>query len=252
MELAILGSGTCSPNPARMAPGYFLSIGSARILIDPGPGAVGRAVALGLDPYEAEALALTHNHLDHSADILPFLFSRKNCVRGGYMGDVRIFAPRGFGAEFAKLMEVYGRHIVSEKHKIIIEEMGADEWEGPSFSIRSTLVLHSGSAVGYKFSKAGGPSLAYSGDTGYCEEIVELARGADILLIECSYPDGTVADGHMTPSGVAAVAIQSGAKHLVITHMQPELDPVEAVRVIRAAGYKGEVTVAEDGMRIRA
>jgi ribonuclease BN (tRNA processing enzyme) len=252
MELVILGSGTCAPNPARMAPGYFLLIGSARILIDPGPGAVGRAVALGLDPYEAEALALTHNHLDHSADILPFLFSRKNCRRGGDMGDIRIFAPRGFGGEFAKLMEVYGRLVVSEKHKIIIEEMGADKWEEPSFSIRSAPVLHSGSAVGYRFSKAGGPSLAYSGDTGYCEEIVELARGADILLIECSYPDGTVKDGHMTPSDVGAVAKESGAKHLVITHMQPELDPAEAVKAIRASGYKGEATVAEDGMRIRA
>lgn len=235
-----------------MAPGYFLSIGSTRLLIDPGPGAVGKAVALGLDPYEAEAVALTHNHLDHSADLLPFLFSRKNCRRGGVVGDIRIFAPRGFGVDFAKLMEVYGRLIVSDNYKIVIEEMGANEWEEPSFSIRSAPVLHSGSAVGYRFSKAGGPSLAYSGDTGYCEEIVELARGADILLIECSYPDGTVVDGHMTPSEVAVVAKESGAKHLVITHIQPELDPVEAVRIIRASGYKGEVTVAEDGMRIRA
>ena len=252
MELVILGSGTCSPNPRRMPPGFFLTIGSTRLLIDPGPGAVGRAVALGLDPYEAEAVALTHNHLDHSADILPFLFSRKNCRRVATVGDIRIFAPRGFSGEFAKLMEVYGRLIVSDKHKIIIEEMGADEWEEPSFSIRSAQVLHSGSAVGYRFSKAGGPSLAYSGDTGYCEEIVELARGADILLIECSYPDGVATDGHMTPSDVAAVAKESGAKRVVITHLQPELDPVEAVKVIRASGYRGDVSAAEDGMRIRA
>jgi ribonuclease BN (tRNA processing enzyme) len=251
MELVILGSGTCTPNPARTPPGYFLTIGSARLLIDPGPGAVSRAVALGLDPYEAEAVALTHNHLDHSADILPFLFSRKNCRSGATVGDIRIFAPRGFSGEFAKLMEVYGRLIVSDNYKITIEEMGADEWEGPSYSVRSAPVLHSGSAVGYRFSKAGGPSLAYSGDTGYCEEIVELARGADILLAECSYPDGTATDGHMTPSDVAAVAKESGAKRVVITHIQPELDPVEAVEIIRASGYRGDATSAEDGMRIR-
>lgn len=221
------------------------------MLIDPGPGAVGRAVAMGLDPYEASVLALTHNHLDHSADILPFLFSRKNCRSSSSVEDIRIFAPSGFTGDYAKLMEVYGRLIVSDKYRIVIEEMGANEWEEPSFSIRSAPVLHSGSAVGYRFSKAGGPSLAYSGDTGYCEEIVELARGADILLIECSYPDGTVTDGHMTPSEVAVVAKESGAKRVVITHIQPELDPVEAVRIIRASGYKGEVNVAEDGMRIR-
>jgi ribonuclease BN (tRNA processing enzyme) len=233
-----------------MPPGYFLSIGAARLLIDPGPGSVSRGASFALDPLSASAVVLTHNHLDHSADILPFLFSRKYCQRGAGAADIRIFSPIGFSAEFGKLMEVYGRHIISPEYRIIIEEMGSGQWEGPAFSIRSAPLFHSGNAVGYRFTKTGGPALVYSGDTGYCEEIISLARGADTLVIECTYPDGALVDGHLTPSDVGSIASQSGVKQVVITHMKPEVDKDEAVKSIRREGYGGVVIVAEDGMRI--
>ena len=40
----------------------------------------------------------------------------------------------------------------------------------------------------------------YSGDTDYCENIDDLARDVDVLLLECSYPEHIKVDAILTAS----------------------------------------------------
>lgn len=250
MELYLLGTGTCAPNPRRAPSGYFLAIGPTRFLIDPGPGALSRAAAAGIDPFDIEAIVLTHHHLDHSADLMPYLFSYKNCVANRPRRDTRIIAPEGFTDVFGKLLDVYRQWVLSDEYSVSVEEMTEASVEFPGVVISSAPMLHGANAIGYKFEKKGGPALAYSGDTGYCEEIVKLAEGADLLLLECSYPDGAGVEGHLTPSEAAQVALRSGAKKLALTHFYPETDTDAAKKVISDAGYGGEIIIGEDGMKI--
>jgi ribonuclease BN (tRNA processing enzyme) len=68
------------------------------------------------------------------------------------------------------------------------------------------------------------------------------------MLVECSFPDESPVAGHLTPSGVAKMASESGVSRVVLTHIYPAADaldlPVEVGR-----GYDGEVVVAEDGLK---
>lgn len=250
MKLFLLGTGTCNPNPKRGPACYFLSSGPIRFLIDPGPGACHRAISAGLNPYDIESIILTHHHLDHSGDLMPYLFNFKHLIDDEPKRDVKIIAPIGFTDVFEKLMEVYGNWISSDDYSIHIEEMGDTSWEGPGITIRSKPMAHGANAVGYRFEKKGGPSFVFSGDTGFCEELIDLAGGADLLLVECSFPDGQGVEGHMTPTDVAQTGIHSGVKKIVLTHFYPMVDTANAVDKIRSAGYSGEIVVGEDGMII--
>ena len=249
MELTLLGTGTCSPVPDRTPACYFLDAGPRRFIIDPGPGAVNRLAQAGIDPFSADAIFISHMHPDHCADLVPWLFSYKNCLGDREKQDVNIVAPEGFQKFFDALMEAYGQWVLSDDYEIKIDEVRDTRWNQGGVSVASSPVLHSAGGLGYRFEKDG-KSLAYSGDTGYCEELIELARGADALLVECSALDENEVDGHMRPGEVAQTGIRSGVKHLILTHFYPVVDTTKVAETIRTAGYTGEITVGEDGMKI--
>ena len=75
--------------------------------------------------------------------------------------------------------------------------------------------------------------------------MVELARGADTLLIECSFP--AEVPGHLTPEGVARIASEAGVRRVVLTHIYPAADELNLVTEV-GRGFEGEILVAEDGL----
>lgn len=252
-ELTLLGTGTSAPVPGRTPACYFLVMGDGqrqRFILDPGPGALNRIVTAGIEPFDISAIVLTHTHLDHSADLVFYLFSYKNCFKGKKR-DVRIVAPVGFSPVFGKLMEVYGDWILSDDYEIKINEMEESELVVAGVTIKSKPLLHGANAVGYRFEADGEPVFSYSGDTGYCDNLVALADGAGSLLVECSFPDNLEMEGHMTPLTVAKTGIQSGVKKMILTHFYPEVDTSKVADIIRFAGYDGDIVVGEDGMVIR-
>ncbi len=93
--------------------------------------------------------------------------------------------------------------------------------------------------------------LAYSGDTGPCDSLVELARDADLALFEASFEDGR--DDHAprtctSPAGEAGrAATAAGAKPLVLTHLPPWNDPARSPRRDAGAAYRGPVELAAGG-----
>jgi len=56
--------------------------------------------------------------------------------------------------------------------------------------IFSLPMAHTPESVGYRIELHDGRSIAVSGDTDYCESVVDLARDADLLVLECSFPKG--------------------------------------------------------------
>jgi ribonuclease BN (tRNA processing enzyme) len=90
--------------------------------------------------------------------------------------------------------------------------------------------------------------LVYTGDTGPSADLAAWAKGCDLLLAECSLPDGQGLEGHLTPSTVGRLAAEAAAKQLVLTHLYPPVESVDVAALV-AARYKGPVTVAHDGDR---
>ena len=96
-----------------------------------------------------------------------------------------------------------------------------------------------------------GKVMAYSGDAKDCAELVELGRGADVLILECSYPDQLAHGGHLCPAQAGQIATRAGARHLVLTHLYPVCNVSEIEAQTRQV-FAGRLTVAHDGLVIEA
>ena len=107
---------------------------------------------------------------------------------------------------------------------------------------------HSEGAIGYRF-ELNDKIFVYSGDTDFCEGIIALSRNADVLLLECSFPDEMKVKGHLTPSEAGKIASKAEVDRLILTHLYPPCDEVDILEVCRRE-FDGEIKLAEDLMRV--
>jgi ribonuclease BN (tRNA processing enzyme) len=110
-------------------------------------------------------------------------------------------------------------------------------------------VEHNEESIAYRITSSGGHSIVYSGDTGYSENLIDLAKNADLLICESAMPDSMQARGHLTPSLAGEIAARAGAGKLVLTHFYPECDQVDIEQECRKT-YAGPLILAEDLLRI--
>lgn len=92
-------------------------------------------------------------------------------------------------------------------------------------------------------------------DTRLCDGVHALAEGCDMLVIESTFLDEDERlakdHGHLTAGQAARVAAEAGVRHLVLTHFSQRYDDPDVFGTqARAAGFEGELTVAQDLTRI--
>jgi ribonuclease BN (tRNA processing enzyme) len=111
-------------------------------------------------------------------------------------------------------------------------------------------MAHIPESVGYRIEFKDGKSMAISGDTGYCQTIVDLGFEVDILVLECSFPDGKEIEGHLTPSVAGRIALESHSKKLLLTHLYPACDQFDILKQCREV-FQGETILGEDLIKIK-
>jgi len=246
MELMVLGSGTCIPHVERTAPGLMLRHDEFAVLLDPGPGTVHKLARYGVDYRRVGEVWITHLHPDHHADLVPLLFARKNAFEKLQTLVVRSGQP--FEEILDSLGNVYGDFIQSELSAYRFEplQLSGGVLETSGIRLEWQPVEHGEWALAFR-AEAGGKSLVYSGDSGLCDSLIELARDADLLVAECSFPDELKQPGHMTPIEVAELAESSDAAKLVLVHLYPQCDPTSKVLSAVREHYSGNVEIAKEG-----
>lgn len=257
-ELVILGSGTAIPSAERTPSGHLVRrrAGSpgAAVLLDSGAGTAQRLARLGVRLDDLGAILYTHFHPDHTLDYLSIAFALKNPTYGkSRVSEIPVFGPPGFEAFVERVSGLYGRWMEPDAPRLAVSEAGPGarfRVAGGAFTVGVRKTVHTPESQGYRLADADGAVLAYSGDSDECDDLVDLARDADVFLCECSFPDALYAPGHLTPSRAGRLAARAGARKLVLTHFYPECsDPAAILREARGA-YAGEIVLGSDGLRV--
>jgi len=224
--------------------------GGETLVFDLGSGAVRGMVRADLDPFAVDRIFFTHFHPDHTVDVVSLLFGINYGAEEERSRPLHVTGPEPFERFWDSIMDVWGEWM-SGDYPTLVSEL-PHECHAPLDLAGCRLswapAEHRPESIAYRLDADDG-AFVYTGDTEYSESVVELARGAHTLLIECSFPDDVPVPGHLTPSGVAGVASESGVGRVVLTHLYPAVD-YERLASEVGRGYDGEVVVAEDGLRL--
>jgi ribonuclease BN (tRNA processing enzyme) len=248
--LTILGSGTCVPSLTRSSCSLLWQSAASKVLFDSGVGTIHRLLQAGVTIFELTHICYSHFHPDHTGELVPLLFATKYPDGGRRRFPLTICAGNGFKKFFRGLSRVYGRWIELPPAQLSVFELngtGRDHLSFADFTLGTLPVAHNPESVAYRLTDLAGRSLVYSGDSDYCDNLVEIARNADVLVCEAALPDDLKVAGHLTPSGAGAVAARAGVGQLVLTHFYPECEQVDIERQCRKT-WDGPLTLARDLM----
>lgn len=241
MRLVVLGSGGGWARPGEAACGYLVSHDGFNLWVDAGTGTMAN-LQEHVDLVDVHAVAISHRHFDHFLDLYPFFLAL--LFHPDRPSPVPLFAPPGMFEHALKLEADLARVFNPQ-----VVEPGSTFEAGP---LRATTarMRHQVPTMGMRFEVAG-RSLAYSGDTGPTDELVALARGADLLIAEATWISR--AEGwdfiHMTAEEAGDTGRRAGVERLVLTHVWPTNDRA-AVAELAGAAFGGPVTVAEKGLEV--
>lgn len=236
MLLTVLGCSGSVPAPDSPASGYLLRAENTSVVLDLGNGTLG-ALQRFLDPFALDGMLLSHLHPDHCADVSAMTVYRRYHLNppphrtlplhGPTDAAERLaaaYAPNAMERAATDLSDVYDFRSYAEAARI-----------GP-IEVCAVPVEHPCEAYALRLRHAG-RVLVFSGDTGPCRQLIELATDADVLLAEASWPHrpDNPPGIHMSGTQAGEAAAAAGVGQLLITHVPPWTDPEQILAEAKEA-----------------
>jgi ribonuclease Z len=282
-QVYILGAGTPTPTPARFGSAHIIEVAGDYLMFDCGPAATHKLVKAGLFPTKVDYLFFTHHHFDHDVDYPCFLLCRWD-QSIGTENQLRVYGPNltetiterilGENGAFVHDWKARVNHPLSQRvyvnrggtlprkpPSVIAKDVGPGlvhrgrDWEvisAPAEHVQPFL-----DSLAYRVNSPEG-SVVLTGDTQPCQSVIDLARGADMLLCMCWDDQERMMQsgenfGQCGTVGAAEMAREAGVKKLVLVHVGPHLashGPMEkGIGDVRQV-FDGEIIFAEELMSL--
>lgn len=241
----ILGSQGTFPLPDHASSGFLLQADGTNVWLDAGTGTFAN-LQRHTDYFSLSAVVLSHLHLDHILDFYPFYYGLRYSHDCQGPKGLKVYAPSGAEEFLRRILSVDGEADFGGyfDFQTINAESGFSV--GPlEFSFTSA--RHPTETLAVRVSHQG-RSLTYTADTAPSQQVVELAKGSNLLLSEASLQEahGALEDVHMTAEEAGRTAAEAQVDRLVLTHISPGLDPATSIDQA-AKHFSGEIAIADDG-----
>jgi ribonuclease BN (tRNA processing enzyme) len=278
-RLILLGTGGGpTPKPNRSAPAQVIVVGGVAYVIDCGNGVARQMVLAGIPLNSLRAVFVTHQHSDHNADYGNLIWL---AWAASLTSRVDTYGPPPLAQMTRLFLEMNDADIrtrIADEGRpplanlIAPHEIAAD---GPvmrdaNVRVTAALVDHGAMrpAFAYRFD-CPDRSIVISGDTRPSDNLIHLAKGADVLVHEVLY--GPAVDrmagaetnaktlrehllaSHTLAEDVGRVATQAGVKTLVLSHFVPGGPPIISDTQWAAAvrpHFAGKLVVGRDLMEL--
>ncbi len=224
MKLTVLGCSTPFPRRDNPCSGYLVSGEQTAVLLDCGSGVFANLLD-HMDPRDLTCVWISHMHPDHSADLVTFANWALNVEN---VPRIRVFGPEGWDRRLNNfLSDGTGDNLVHDLFDVGYIEDGATLELG-ELRLTGRLVHHSVTTYGVRISGSSS-TFAYSGDTGVCHALEELAENVDLLL--CEAGSDTPTEYHLTIQQARDIAFKANVGKLLITHVPYGANTTLAARI---------------------
>jgi ribonuclease BN (tRNA processing enzyme) len=222
LRLTVLGCSSAAPHPAWPASGYLVEWGDTKLLVDVGQGVVRRLESL-LDPRQLTAVVVGHMHADHYLDLAGFRYLFPWAVQADPRLPLHI--PPGARMRLDALATAISERAGFFDVSFDISEFDPDAaLQVGDLTIRFVRSQHYVPAWAMLIEAPDGARLAYTGDTGPSDDVIEFCRGADLLLVEAALRSASEDDparGHLTPEEAIDLAVRADVGAALIVHYDP-------------------------------
>ncbi len=245
MKLTFLGT-------AGLVPGLGLKVTGKRgmlsmvidddYLLEVGDGALRNINAHGVDLNAVKRVLVSHLHSDHFIGLVQVLFDMMN-VRNR-TEPLEIIGPKGIAKATRGLMSLCELPVADDEkrgYELIFKELGVSEVFDDIKTVRGD---HPSEAHAYRI-KRDNRVLFYNGESIFTDEVLDLARGADLLL--CTVVVLEPHSFHISPEDLGKAATKAGVKRVAAVHWPTEYEDNrdEFGQLIRKH-FDGEVIVPDD------
>jgi ribonuclease BN (tRNA processing enzyme) len=225
VHLQFVGCGDAFGSGGRFNTCFHVAGDRSNFLIDFGATSAVALKRLGIQANAIDTILITHFHGDHFGGI-PFLMLEAQ-MNGRREQPLTIAAPPGLPERYARAMDVAfpGSPQQPKRFALTLQELEADKCTAVgALHVTPFPVVHvpaAGPCYGYRI-ECEGKVIAYTGDTEWTESLVELGRGADLMICEC-YTFAKKVNSHTDFATLAANIERTGPKRVVLTHMSDDM-----------------------------
>ncbi len=222
LSITVLGTDSCTPVKGANTASFAVD---RRVAVDTGWYFTDRLLACGINPLDVEAVCLTHCHHDHIMGLPQLIFYYGITGEKRPKRPLRIYGPAG---EIRRVVDDALRFLQFDRYPELRFEIEVHDLRGGAeldlcgLTVTTCSGRHSVPALCYRFENAAGASAVFSGDTAFNPDLIELARGAGLLVHEASYGAKSVREdvrwGHSGAPDAAEVARLAGVARLAIVH----------------------------------
>ena len=242
MRLTVLGTGTAKPVVGTGASGILVQTSTTAVLFD-----IGSGIASRLEDYVGAAgldgLVVGHMHADHWIDIAPLRYRfpwGETAPR-----PLPVYLPPGGREKLDHLaLVVSERPGFFEVAYDVHEYATGDVIRIGDLTITPSPIGHYVPAWSMSIVADDGERVVYAGDMGPSDAVVDLARGAELLILEATLETSQFDDvrrGHLTAEEAIDHVVRSGVPRGILVHY-----PIEGRERIHAA------CAAQDGLVVPA
>lgn len=249
MRLTVLGCSGSVPGPDSPASGYLVRADGFALGLDLGNGTLS-AMQRHLDPFELGGLALSHLHPDHCGDVTALVvYRRYHPDRAGAQPPMPVFGPAESATRLAAAYAPSSSELAETDLSDVFEfhPLGGSTVHIGPFRLSTARVAHPCEAYALRV-ECGGRSLVYTGDSGPCPSLTELATHADLLLAEATWThdESRPPDLHLSGRQAGELAAAAGVGRLLLTHVAPWTEPAEVLDEARQT-FTGPTELAQPG-----
>jgi len=274
-RLILLGTGGGPrPRKASSAPAQVIVVNDIAYVVDCGNGVARQLVSAGVALPGLRHIFITHHHSDHNADYGNLIWL---AWTAGLRSRVDTWGPPPLKKMTSLFLEMNAYDIktrIADEGRVPLVPLihvhelsrGGPVMSDENVKVTAALVHHPPvvPSFGYRFD-ASDRSIVISGDTTPSDNLIKLAKGADILVHDALYAPGidrlvtgvpnaatlkqSILSHHTTAQDAGRVAQAAGVKMLVLSHLVPSDDPmiteqmwIDAARV----HFRGPVIIGRD------
>ena len=242
MRLTILGCSAAYPGPGGACSGYLIEESDAKILIDCGTGVLSNLQKV-TTLEQVKHIIISHMHADHFFDLIPYRYALFRPTRKGIKPSLLL--PPGGKQALLGTVSAFDTSPTFFSDYFDVQEYNPEvESTVGGLKLEFEAVKHYIPA--YALAISGERRFVYSADTGLCDGIARIARGADLFLCEAARCVGDEPEwGHLTAVEAVELARSVNVEKLALTHFWPDCDYSQSIEHAKEM-FTDRIHVAED------